>query len=39
MANVLEVMKRKKAAMNLDARQVTMLENAYYQVSSIVLFP
>lgn len=32
MAQVLETMKRKKAAMPLDQRQVTMLENAYYQV-------
>lgn len=29
---ILETMKRKKAAMNLDSRQVTMLENAYYMV-------
>ncbi|KAK4055012.1 mRNA decay protein [Microbotryomycetes sp. JL221] len=28
---VLETVKRKKAAMHLDARQVMMLENAYYQ--------
>lgn len=32
MTAVLETMKRKKAAMPLDQRQVTMLENAYYQV-------
>ncbi|KAI5477244.1 regulator of nonsense transcripts 2 [Pseudohyphozyma bogoriensis] len=31
MKAVLETMKRKKGAMNLDQRQVTMLENAYYQ--------
>ncbi|SCV73578.1 BQ2448_7504 [Microbotryum intermedium] len=28
---VLETYKRKKAAMHLDQRQITMLENAYYQ--------
>lgn len=33
MRSVLDTLKRKKAAMNLDQRQVTMLENAYYQVS------
>lgn len=37
MQAVLEVMKRKKAAMPLDQRQVTMLENAYYQVRLLSL--
>ncbi|GAA6063250.1 hypothetical protein JCM10212_003613 [Sporobolomyces blumeae] len=31
MRQVIEVYKRKKAAMHLDQRQLTMLENAYYQ--------
>ncbi|KAM0791783.1 hypothetical protein ACM66B_004046 [Microbotryomycetes sp. NB124-2] len=31
MRAVLETVKRKKAAMHLDARQIMMLENAYYQ--------
>ncbi|GAA5918328.1 hypothetical protein JCM6882_008215 [Rhodosporidiobolus microsporus] len=31
MRNVLETYKRKKAALHLDERQNTMLENAYYQ--------
>lgn len=35
MQGVLQTMTRKKAAMPLDQRQVTMLENAYYQVSSL----
>ena len=33
---VLETMKRKMAAMHLDQRQVTMLENAYYQARRIL---
>ncbi|GAA5932084.1 hypothetical protein JCM1841_006860 [Sporobolomyces salmonicolor] len=31
MRQVVDTMKRKKAAMHLDQRQITMLENAYYQ--------
>jgi regulator of nonsense transcripts 2 len=34
MRAMLDTMKRKKATMNLDQRQITMLENAYYQVSA-----
>lgn len=33
MRAMLEILKRKKAATNLDQRQITMLDNAYYQVS------
>ncbi|SCZ95077.1 BZ3500_MvSof-1268-A1-R1_Chr11-3g03587 [Microbotryum saponariae] len=33
---VLETYMRKKAAMHLDQRQITMLENAYYQVSALI---
>lgn len=32
MSAMLEVMKRKRGIANLDARQSTMLDNAYYQV-------
>jgi len=32
MRQVVDTYKRKKAAMHLDGRQLTMLENAYYQV-------
>lgn len=33
MRQVVDIYKRKKATMHLDQRQLTMLENAYYQVS------
>lgn len=36
MRSILDTMKRKKAAMHLDQRQITMLENAYYQVRRLV---
>lgn len=37
MAAMLETIKRKKQVQNLDQRQSTMLDNAYYQVGHLTL--